>query len=189
MASRWEITVKARDYRTSLGWIDADNAGNLLPSWFRMMLALDAVHNLDVNYPVDEQQIYAAGYSGGGRIASSLAQLYPEVFRGGLSLFGCDYMDKLSIPFKPGAHWPAAYPPPPPERLRALKKDGRFVLITGELDFNRAQTKATYERMRGDGFENVAALVIPGASHYHQVERDWLDPRDLVGPLSARVPR
>jgi len=32
-----------------------------------------------------------------------LAQLYPEVFRGGISLFGCDSMDKLPIPFKPGA--------------------------------------------------------------------------------------
>jgi len=158
-----------------LVWIGADNAGNVRPSWFRVMLALDAVHNLAATYPIDDQRIYAAGYSGGGRITSSLAQLYPEVFRGGISLFGCDYMDKLPIPFKPGAHWPAAYPPPPRERSRSLKKEGRFVLITGELDFNRAQTKATYERMLADGFENVAALVIPGASHYHRVEMNWLD--------------
>jgi len=138
-------------------------------------LAMDAVHNLSQIYPVDEQRVYAAGYSGGGRITSSLAQLYPEVFRGGISLFGCDYPDKLPIPFKPGAHWPPAFPPPPRDRLRALQKDGRFVLITGEMDFNRAQTKVTYERMLADGFEQVIALVIPGASHYHRLEKRWLD--------------
>ena len=49
------------------------------------------------------------------------------------------------------------------------------MLLTGELDFNRAQTRATYRQMLEDGFQHVLFLQIPGASHYHAVEKEWLD--------------
>jgi poly(3-hydroxybutyrate) depolymerase len=39
-------------------------------------------------YSIDEQRVYASGYSGGGRITSGLALLYPEVFGGGFSVYG-----------------------------------------------------------------------------------------------------
>ena len=40
------------------------------------------------------------------------------------------------------------------------------MLLTGELDFNRAQTRKTYLKMLDDGFEHVLYLQVPGASHY-----------------------
>ena len=40
------------------------------------------------------------------------------------------------------------------------------MLLTGQLDFNRAQTRKTYLKMLDDGFEHVLYLQVPGASHY-----------------------
>lgn len=155
-------------------WIGADRSGNRRPLWYRVLLALDAVHNSERYYDIDLERIYAAGYSGGGRVASTLAQLYPEVFRGGFSFFGCDYWQRVAIPHMPGAHWPAAYPEPSRSEARAVRQRSRFVLLTGELDFNRSQTKGTYRQMTVDGFEFVKLLVIPGASHYQAVENEWI---------------
>lgn len=156
-------------------WIAADHAGNRRARWTRMSLALDAVHNLRQLYGIDDRRVYVSGYSGGGRIASGLAMLYPEVFRGGLSLFGCDYFRRVDMPDKPGAYWPPRFPPPPDDTLERIRSASRFVLLTGELDFNRAQAKAVYEIMKEDGFEHVSYLVVPGASHYHALEKRWLE--------------
>ncbi len=154
-------------------WVGADHSGNLRPLWFRVLLALDAVHNMQRYYRIDTDRIYAAGYSGGGRVTSTLALLYAEVFRGGFSLFGCDYWQPVAIAHMPGAHWPAAFPAPSREIARSVKQSSRLVLLTGELDFNRSQTRAIFNQMVDDGFQNVEILTIPGASHYHPVENEW----------------
>lgn len=156
-------------------WIGADHSDNRRPVWYRVHLALDAVHNAKRYYDIDVRRIYAAGYSGGGRVASTLAQLYPDTFRGGFSFFGCDYWHQVAIPHMPGAHWPAAFPPPSRSDAKAIMSSSRFVLLTGELDFNRSQTKGTYRQMMDDGFEHLELLVIPGASHYHRVENQWIE--------------
>lgn len=77
------------------------------------------------------------------------------------------------MPDKPGAHWPARYPTPPRDRLRQLKRDSRFVLLTGEWDFNRPQTQKIYDLMVADGFDRVTYLLIPGASHYDPPGGEW----------------
>jgi hypothetical protein len=159
--------------RKGLIWVGADNSGNLRPLWHRVLLALDAVHNMQRHYRIDTDRVYAAGYSGGGRVTSTLVLLYSEVFRGGFSLFGCDYWQPVAIPHMPGAHWPAAFPAPSREIARRVKQSTRVVLLTGELDFNRSQTRAIFDQMIDDGFENVEMLMIPGASHYHPVENEW----------------
>jgi tetratricopeptide (TPR) repeat protein len=171
--TREEVRTTLEDHH--LIWIGADHAGNRRPRWYRILLALDGVHNLRGLYRIDAERVYASGYSGGGRIASALAMLYPEVFRGGFSLFGCDYFRRVDMPDKPGAYWPPRYPPPSGEALRQIKTRNRFVLLTGELDFNRTQTKATYKRMLEEGFEHVMYLSIPEASHYDPVGREWLE--------------
>jgi hypothetical protein len=156
-------------------WVGPDRAGNGRARWYRYLLALDAVYNMRQLYSVDANRIFVAGYSGGGRVASGLAMLYSEVFRGGFSLFGCDYPERLPVPDKPGAHWPPGFPAPPNPVLQQVKADSRFVLLTGELDFNRAQTKITYVTMLEEGFEHVLYLQVPGASHYDLPAEDWLE--------------
>ncbi|MGB5552313.1 MAG: carboxypeptidase regulatory-like domain-containing protein [Thermoanaerobaculia bacterium] len=152
--------------RNRLIWVGADNAGNGRARWYRYLLALDAAHNILKLYSVDDDQVFVGGYSGGGRVTSGLAMLYSEVFQGGFSMFGCDYPERLSVPDKPGAHWPPGFPAPPKSELHQVKSRSRFVLLTGQLDFNRAQTRKTYLKMLDDGFEHVLYLQVPDASHY-----------------------
>lgn len=100
--------------------------------------------------------------------------LYPEIFRGGLSVAGCDYYRRVAIPHRPGTHWPASFREPPRETLRRIRRESRFVLLTGERDFNRAQTWATFQAMQEDGFEHVTYLEVPGADHYTIFDPEWM---------------
>ena len=147
-------------------WIGANNSSNARKVWDRMGLALDAVHNLRSLYPIDEERVYVGGYSGGGRISTLLSVAYPETFRGGFFVYGCDFYRDVPVPDKPGAHWPAAFPPPPKERLEIAKKRNRYVFLTGEKDFNRAQTKAYSRLYEKEGFDHVTYVEMPGADHY-----------------------
>lgn len=164
-------------------WIGANDAGNPRFTWNRVGLALDAAHAMAALYDLDPERIYAAGYSGGGRIASALGMLFPEVFRGALCLFGASVYRPVPVPDRPGSHWPPPFPEPPPETLRDLRREGRFVLVTGEWDFNRAQTRATARVMEEEGFRGVTYLEIPGATHY-----DFPGAADLRRALQALDP-
>lgn len=175
--------------RHRLIWIGADGAGNPRMPWYRFALALDAVANMMELYEIDERRIFASGYSGGGRVTSGLAMLWPEIFAGGFSIYGCDYFRRVRLPDKPGAYWPARLPEPDRATLSKLQEERRFVLLTGELDFNRAQTLATWEQMEEDGFLHATYLDVPGASHYTRVPLEWLEKgvRALDGSPSSGV--
>lgn len=147
-------------------WVGANNSGNTRPRWNRMGLALDAVHNLKKLYNIDPRRIYVGGYSGGGRVSSALLMRYPEVFQGAYCFMGTDYFRPIAMTDKPGASWLPGYPQPEKDSLKEIKESHRLVLITGELDFNRAQTKAYYAEFQRDDFRHVSYIEMPGASHY-----------------------
>ncbi len=167
-------------------WIGANNAGNPRARWTRMGLALDAVHNLTQLYGLDPQRVYVGGYSGGGRVSSALAMVYPEVFRGAFCMMGVDYFRKLGVPDRPGTSWPEAYPAPTGSTLTELKNSHRWVLLTGELDFNRVQTKVTRRAFERDGFARVTYLEAPAVSHYSVVPAEYWE-RAFAG-LDAAAP-
>jgi len=154
--------------------IGANNSGNQRPRWDRFALALEAAHHMQRLYNIDPARVWVAGYSGGGRMSTSLALLYPEVFQGAFAFYGCDFYQRIAVPDRPGAVWPAAFRQPSKDALKLLKRDHRFVLLTGERDFNRQQTRRTYETMKQEGFRHVTFLEIPGADHYHAVDADYL---------------
>jgi tetratricopeptide (TPR) repeat protein len=155
-------------------WVGANNAGNDRPKWTRVGLALDALHNMQRLYTLDERRRFVGGYSGGGRTASALAYLFPDRVTGVFNYMGVDWFRKLPIPDRPGTHWPAAFPEPARADLRRLKDGHRFALVTGELDFNRVQTKATQRAMEEAGFHHVRYLEIPQASHYTPMSAEGL---------------
>ncbi len=158
----------------NLIWIGANNTGNDRFHWYRTGLALDAVHNMQRLYDIDPERTYIAGYSGGGRVASSMALLYPEVFRGGAFFFGSNYFRNVPVPDKPGVFWRAGFPAPTTEDLSLLRQEHRFVLITGEHDFNRDETRANSEMFTKDRFEHMTYIEIPGVDHGYGVEGAWL---------------
>jgi pimeloyl-ACP methyl ester carboxylesterase len=108
-------------YHTIL--VTAANSGNEAPTTDRREpLALLAMHNVAVQYPVDPQQVYIGGFSGGARVALRLALGYPDVFRGVLLNAGSDSIGTADVPLPPAA------------LLRRFQESTRLVYLTGERD-------------------------------------------------------
>ena len=130
---------EARDGDESL--LQYSLSGNTRLPWNRVGLALDAAYNAARYYEIDPERVYVGGYSGGGRIATALTLFYPEVFRGGLFVYGVDFYRRISVPDRPGSDWLPWFPVPPKATLSQLRDDSRLVLLTGDRDFNRLQTE------------------------------------------------
>jgi pimeloyl-ACP methyl ester carboxylesterase len=108
-------------YNTIL--VTAANSGNEAPTTSRRApLALLAMHNVMAQYPVDPQQVYISGFSGGARVALRLALGYPDVFRGALLNAGSDSIGTADVPL------------PPADLFRRFQESTRLVYLTGERD-------------------------------------------------------
>ncbi|MDB5356477.1 MAG: hypothetical protein JWN24_2930 [Phycisphaerales bacterium] len=155
-------------------WVGANNAGNPRAVTARLGLAIDAVHNMKAKYAIDDDRIYVSGGSGGGRCSSILGVSHPDIFRGGFYMIGCDYF-RIIPTGEPSKFWQRSYGPPEPKMMALAAHHSRHVLLTGENDMNRAQTKGNYERgFLKDGFEHVLYLEVPGMGH-QPPPADWFE--------------
>ncbi|HZL35716.1 MAG TPA: hypothetical protein VFC78_10440 [Tepidisphaeraceae bacterium] len=155
-------------------WIGANNAGNPRTVTIRLGLAIDAVHNMKLKYALDENRIYVSGASGGGRCSSILGVSCPDIFRGGFYMIGCDYFRPISTG-EPNQFWRPNYVKPAPKLFALASRRSRHVLLTGETDMNRPQTKGNYEQgFLKDGFKNVLYLEVPGMGH-RPPPADWFE--------------
>jgi hypothetical protein len=138
-------------------------AGNSRNIFDRMRLAIDAQFNLRKKYAVDPSRVYLSGFSGGGRTASILAVAFADLFSGAAPLCGVNFY--TAIPSAPERHWPPSYIPAA-DALKAAKSSGRYALITGEKDFNLANTKAVFEHgFKKEGFKRATLIEVPGLGH------------------------
>jgi dienelactone hydrolase len=152
--------------------VAAYKSGNSRNIFDRFRLAIDAVVNLQKRFNVDPGRIYVSGFSGGARTASMLAVAYADLFSGAIPLCGVNFYTE--IPSEPGKHWPIGYIPVK-EAVAIAKSKGRYVLVTGEKDFNLANTKAVYEHgFKKEGFKFAKLLEVPGMSH-SPCPAEWLD--------------
>jgi len=168
MPGEWEEVLD----RHKLIWIGANKSGNERAPVIRMALGLDAVHNIKKSYRVDEDRVYVAGLSGGGRVASMLAIVYPDVFQGGFYMCGCNYYRDTAVPGEEGQKWRRSFAAPSAKLLTEAKKR-RHVLLTGESDINRPQTLAYSEAYKRDSFQYVTYLEVPGLGH-GPPDAEWL---------------
>ncbi len=152
--------------RQGVIWIGANSSGNERLKWDRIGLALDGAHGVLERYAIDPRRVWVGGYSGGGRTATALAVLFPEVFQGGFFFMGVDFFKNVPALDRPGAIWPSAFPPPKGKNLELTRDRNHYVFMTGELDFNRIQTREFFARFREEGFRHVTLVDIPGLSHY-----------------------
>jgi predicted esterase len=156
-------------------WIGADNSGNDRALGVRFGLALDAVFNMKQRYTIDETRVYVAGVSGGGKAASMIALLYPDVFTGAVPISGAAYFRSIPVPSDPGKVWPAAFQAPGSLLLDRAKRGSRFALLTGSEDFNREPVHEIYTAgFQKDHFEHVEYIEVPGMGH-GVPETKWLE--------------
>jgi hypothetical protein len=150
-------------------WVGADNSGNPRSFWHRAGLALDGRRNILREYNIDRMRVYVSGISGGGRCASRIGPTYAELFAGAYPIIGADFFKRIPHPDNRGAvmkFWAPAFNPPNPQAMRRAKRDGRYVLLTGETDGNRPQMMGIYRYgYKRAKFAYVAYLEVPGMSH------------------------
>jgi predicted esterase len=143
--------------------VGAYRSGNGRQPIDRIRLALDATYNVCRRYKVNRDRIYVGGFSGGGRIASMLGVGYADIFRGTLAICGVNFY--LPVSDGHGKNWPASYISEQGMILLA-QKSGRFVLLTGEQDPNRENTRDLANNgFKLAGFKSVLYLEVPGMNH------------------------
>lgn len=182
----WERVLAAR----KLILVGACKSGNPRSIFDRFRLALAANTGMRERFNVDARRVYVSGFSGGGRVASMLGVAYADMFSGAMPFMGVNFYEDVQLP--DGKMQRADFIPDD-EVLAIAKKACRYVLVTGEKDFNRPGTKAVFENgYRKEGFANVQYLEAPGTAHTPPaaswLERglDFLDAGKGVEPVKAK---
>ncbi len=88
----------------------------------RIPLALLAYEHVRARYPLDETRVYVGGFSGGSRIALTVALGYADVFRGAFLVAGSAEI---------GGRGPT---PPPAPIMELAQARTRLVFVTGQRD-------------------------------------------------------
>lgn len=149
--------------RQRLVLIGAHQSGNARPIFDRFRMAIEAGQQMRRRHGIDPARVYVSGFSGGGRVASMLGVAYPDIFSGALPFMGVNFYKDLRA--ADGKTYGLSYLPDD-ELLRLAKRDTRQVLVTGEKDFNRANTRAAFdEGFRKEGFAHAHYLEVPGQAH------------------------
>lgn len=166
--AEWEAVLAEK----KLIFVGAHNSGNNREVFARMRMAVDANDNLRSLFDIDDKRVYVSGFSGGGRVASMLGVTYADMFTGTIAFMGTNfYTDIVSLDKK--EVFEARYIPH--EEIAALAKaEGRYVLVTGEKDFNLGNTSAVFENgFKKEGFKHVDLINVPGQGH-QPPQAEWL---------------
>src|SRR5467141_3735387 len=120
----------------------------------REPLVLLAAQNAMAQYPVDPQQVYIGGFSGGSRVALRLALGYPDLFRGAILNAGSDTIGTAELPL------------PPRDLLLEFQSAVHLVYVTGERDEPHVSDDLLSVRsMRRWCMFNVTSFLQPRAGH------------------------
>lgn len=131
----------------NLIWISVNASGNKHETGKRIIEAIASLHFASSVYAIDPTRLYLSGFSGGGRVASIVAQYYPDYFNGFIYFAGVD-------------PWRGARP----DNIEAMKHS-RYVFLTGGRDFNRTETRRAYREYERAGFEKIKLMDIRGLGH------------------------
>ncbi|MDZ4197792.1 MAG: PHB depolymerase family esterase [Kiritimatiellia bacterium] len=130
MPAGWDRVLRDRN----LILIAPQNAGNKQKPARREGLAVLAASKLKAITAVDPRRIYVAGFSGGARMASSVAFRRPDLFSGVFAVCGADFPRKVTR-VKAEGDEPYGYFSLEEDKLAAAKDRVKFVIVTGNKDF------------------------------------------------------
>ncbi len=144
----------------------------------RMGVGLLGALALQQKYQLDPKRVYAAGTSGGARVASALAFFRPDVFSGTIQSVGSNFPRPIPQP-KGGEGYGLMSGEQLVDRA-AVKASVRFVLITSPTDFRHDNLQAIYRRgFLADGYQ-VKFLDVPGLGHQTCGPRQLQEALDFI---------
>lgn len=104
-------------------YVSAANSGNDQAVYSRRIpLALTGLANIESRYRIDPARVYVGGFSGGGKVASTIAAAYADVFTGGLFVANSFGIGTTEIPV------------PAPDVYKLMRERGRYVFLVGSDD-------------------------------------------------------
>jgi hypothetical protein len=116
----------------NMGWIGADNCGNL-KTFARRVGCVMLATRVAARYGHRPGKTYAAGFSGGGLVASYVNTAYPMIFSGGIYIAGAMKWGNNEV-----GHETISWDPAFGSGLR----EHRFVFLTGDKDENLAHWRS-----------------------------------------------
>lgn len=168
ISPEWEDVLADK----KLIFVGAHNSGNNREVFARMRMAVDANDNLRDLYDIDPARVYVSGFSGGGRVASMLGVTYADMFTGTIAFMGANFYTDVVDAAKSEVFQMRYIPHE--EILEVAKAEGRYVLVTGDKDFNLKNTSAVYEDgFKKEGFKTVELMNIRGQGH-QPPKAEWL---------------
>ncbi len=142
----WRFWQKLCDEK-DIFFCAAYGAGNNTPPGQRVRVILDVLDEVRRSFRIDPERTYLAGFSGGGRLACTIAFALPEFFGGGVALGG-------------------ANPPHHLDYLRHVAEDRLSVaLVTGETDPNRRESELLWAPLFGETGIRSRLWVLPKIGH------------------------
>ncbi len=134
-------------------FVAANKSGNdQSPIDRRVPLALHALENITANYSIDGQRIYAAGFSGGAKVAGYLGVSYGDIFRGALYICGSKPIGKGEVVL-------------PMTAAQQVMTTNRYVFLTGRKDFNRDEIKKHSKNYQTAKIAKITLIDDPSLGH------------------------
>ena len=176
----WEQVLATR----KLIYVSALRSGNPRDIFDRIRMAVHANVGMRERFKVDPRRVYVSGFSGGARVASMLGVAWADMFTGAIPFMGVNFYTDISLPN--GKVYPPSYIPHE-DVLEIARKRCRYVLVTGEKDFNKPETQAVFEHgFQKERFAYTKYLEIPGHGH-STPPAQWLEAAlNLLEPRASK---
>jgi len=136
--AEWKPVMDAHN----LIWISPSLAGGSAPVQERIIKSIIAPRAAAIDYAVDSERVYIAGFSDGGKIANLVQAADPVTFKGGIYICGALFWGDKT-----------------PARLD-LMRSNRHVFVRGCFDPKEREVKGVYDEYREAGFEDTRLITV-----------------------------
>jgi len=127
---------------SNLIWISA-NSSNSSIERKKMLLAILSLPLLQMDYVINTNRIYVAGFQHGGEIASAAARVYPNIIKGGMYI-NCDPRT-----------WGKKLPP-----QIDVMKENRYIFVSGKQNIAKQVMRYAIRKYNKEGINNTKQMVI-----------------------------
>lgn len=136
--AEWKPVMDAHN----LIWIGPSLAGGAAPVQERIIKSIIAPRAAAIDYAVNSERVYIAGFSDGGKIANLVQAADPVTFKGGIYVCGALFWGDKT-----------------PARLD-LMRSNRHVFMRGCFDPKEREVKGVYDEYREAGFEDARLITV-----------------------------
>jgi len=136
--AEWKPVMDAHN----LIWISPSLAGGSAPVQERIIKSIIAPRAAAIDYAVDSERVYIAGFSDGGKIANLVQAADPVTFKGGIYICGALFWGDKT-----------------PARLD-LMRSNRHVFVRGCFDPKEREVKGVCDEYREAGFEDTRLITV-----------------------------